>query len=374
MVDPISIGKVAAIMRKALPEGTMISTQAKELIQQSAMEFICFVTHEAYKKTRLLEASHILKALSHLGFEDYAAVCRRYIGKFSEPTVTDVQLKDKNRYHVPFPAIPRCPVTLVKKRWNEKAMGDQPFTKTYPTSSRSRNYRNYRTKSTAPTGSSTEKKKLRKSHRRRRKDDGRGDFRRKKGKRGPKKKVPEPEPEPEPEPAENDNEEEDEEEEDEEEETPKKVKKQHLPPLLQPTFTLPFLPLPPSNNQTIGSGGIGNSLNSQTLEMSGNTQGMTSHEGTPQVLPQQQQLQPQQQSLPQQQQQQQQHQQQLLQQQQLLHQLHQHHLQQLHLQQLQQLQQHQLQQQHTQQHTQQQQPQQQQQQQQQQQPQQQQLG
>jgi len=161
--DPISIGKVAAIMRKALPEGTMISTQAKELIQQSAMEFICFVTHEAYKKTRLLEASHILKALSHLGFEDYAAVCRRYIGKFSEPTVTEMQLKDKNRYHVPFPAIPRCPVTLGKKRWNEKAMGDQQLSKTSYTStaSRSRNYRNYRNKSTTATGS-TEKKKIKK--------------------------------------------------------------------------------------------------------------------------------------------------------------------------------------------------------------------
>nr|GMD45369.1 nuclear transcription factor Y subunit B-4-like [Ipomoea batatas]GMD48130.1 nuclear transcription factor Y subunit B-4-like [Ipomoea batatas] len=85
----LPIANVGRIMKQILPEKAKISKEAKERMQESASEFISFVTCEASDKChkenrKTVNGDDIVWALSSLGLDNYAEAMTRYLHKFRE--------------------------------------------------------------------------------------------------------------------------------------------------------------------------------------------------------------------------------------------------------------------------------------------------
>ncbi|XP_065854141.1 nuclear transcription factor Y subunit B-4 [Euphorbia lathyris] len=84
---PVAI--VGRIMKKVLPGNAKISKEAKETMQESATEFISFVTAEAsdkchHENRKTVNGDDICWALTSLGFDNYAEVIVRFLHKYRE--------------------------------------------------------------------------------------------------------------------------------------------------------------------------------------------------------------------------------------------------------------------------------------------------
>nr|GMD46871.1 nuclear transcription factor Y subunit B-4-like [Ipomoea batatas] len=80
----LPIANVGRIMKQILPEKAKISKEAKERMQESASEFISFVTCEASDKChkenrKTVNGDDIVWALSSLGLDNYAEAMTRYM-------------------------------------------------------------------------------------------------------------------------------------------------------------------------------------------------------------------------------------------------------------------------------------------------------
>ncbi|KAL6188609.1 hypothetical protein ACLB2K_040000 [Fragaria x ananassa] len=80
----LPIANVGRIMKQILPPNAKISKEAKQTMQECVSEFISFVTGEASDKCRkerrkTVNGDDICCALGTLGFDDYAALLRRYL-------------------------------------------------------------------------------------------------------------------------------------------------------------------------------------------------------------------------------------------------------------------------------------------------------
>ncbi|WCJ43126.1 Nuclear transcription factor Y subunit B [Euphorbia peplus] len=84
---PVAI--VGRIMKKVLPANAKISKEAKQTIQESATEFISFVTAEAsdkchHENRKTVNGDDICWALTSLGFDNYSEAILRYLHKYRE--------------------------------------------------------------------------------------------------------------------------------------------------------------------------------------------------------------------------------------------------------------------------------------------------
>ncbi|XVF41896.1 hypothetical protein PTKIN_Ptkin01aG0317200 [Pterospermum kingtungense] len=85
----LPIANVGRIMKQILPPSAKISKEAKQTMQESATEFISFVTGEASDKChkenrKTVNGDDICWALSALGFDNYAEAIVRYLHKYRE--------------------------------------------------------------------------------------------------------------------------------------------------------------------------------------------------------------------------------------------------------------------------------------------------
>ncbi|PKI34159.1 nuclear transcription factor Y subunit B-3 [Punica granatum] len=85
----LPIANVGRIMKKAIPANGKISKDAKETVQECVSEFISFVTGEASdkclrEKRKTINGDDIIWAITTLGFEDYVAPLKTYLGKYRE--------------------------------------------------------------------------------------------------------------------------------------------------------------------------------------------------------------------------------------------------------------------------------------------------
>ncbi|KAF8099671.1 hypothetical protein N665_0239s0012 [Sinapis alba] len=85
----LPIANVGRIMKKVLPGNGKISKDAKETVQECVSEFISFVTGEASdkcqrEKRKTINGDDIIWAITTLGFEDYVAPLKVYLGKYRE--------------------------------------------------------------------------------------------------------------------------------------------------------------------------------------------------------------------------------------------------------------------------------------------------
>ncbi|WZZ12728.1 nuclear transcription factor Y subunit B-7 [Brassica napus] len=85
----LPIANVGRIMKKVLPGNGKISKDAKETVQECVSEFISFVTGEASdkcqrEKRKTINGDDIIWAITTLGFEDYVAPLKIYLGKYRE--------------------------------------------------------------------------------------------------------------------------------------------------------------------------------------------------------------------------------------------------------------------------------------------------
>lgn len=85
----LPIANVGRIMKKAMPEGTKLTKDAKEAVQESVSEFISFVTSEAIdkcqqEKRKTINGDDILWAMGTLGFDRYIEPLRLHLQKYRE--------------------------------------------------------------------------------------------------------------------------------------------------------------------------------------------------------------------------------------------------------------------------------------------------
>ncbi|KAE8705566.1 Nuclear transcription factor Y subunit B-5 [Hibiscus syriacus] len=85
----LPIANVGRIMKQILPARAKVSKEAKQTMQESATEFISFVTGEASDKCRkenrkTVNGDDICWALGALGFDDYGDAIVRYLHKYRE--------------------------------------------------------------------------------------------------------------------------------------------------------------------------------------------------------------------------------------------------------------------------------------------------
>ncbi|XP_078440666.1 nuclear transcription factor Y subunit B-4-like [Wolffia australiana] len=85
----LPLANVARIMRKIVPPNAKLSQEARETVQESATEFISFVTSEAAAKClkedrKTINGDDICWALENVGLNNYAAASRRYLQKYRD--------------------------------------------------------------------------------------------------------------------------------------------------------------------------------------------------------------------------------------------------------------------------------------------------
>ncbi|KAK8491628.1 hypothetical protein V6N13_060859 [Hibiscus sabdariffa] len=85
----LPIANVGRIMKQILHPNAKISKEAKETMQECVSEFISFVTSEASDKCKkerrkTVNGDDICWALATLGFDEYAAPLKRYLGKYRQ--------------------------------------------------------------------------------------------------------------------------------------------------------------------------------------------------------------------------------------------------------------------------------------------------
>lgn len=85
----LPLNNVANIMKSVLPDGTKISKDAKQLMQECCSELISFITSEATEivsmdKRKTVMGDDIITSLDSLGFENYGEIMRIYLQKYKE--------------------------------------------------------------------------------------------------------------------------------------------------------------------------------------------------------------------------------------------------------------------------------------------------
>lgn len=83
----LPIANVTRTMKKALSPNAKLSKEARECVQECALEFISFVTSQAMdkcllEKRKTLNGEDILYALHSLGFEHYLELLKIYLVKY----------------------------------------------------------------------------------------------------------------------------------------------------------------------------------------------------------------------------------------------------------------------------------------------------
>ena len=78
---------IQRIMRRLLPADEKISKDAKEVLQESLSEFVCFVTEEAAgrcaeEKRKTINGDDLIFALQNLGFEEYVPPLQSYLAQY----------------------------------------------------------------------------------------------------------------------------------------------------------------------------------------------------------------------------------------------------------------------------------------------------
>ncbi|XP_078440621.1 nuclear transcription factor Y subunit B-4-like [Wolffia australiana] len=85
----LPLANVGRIMKKILPPNAKVSQEAKETMQESATEFVRFVTSEAATKCmkedrKTINGDDICWALENVGLNNYASASRRYLQKYRD--------------------------------------------------------------------------------------------------------------------------------------------------------------------------------------------------------------------------------------------------------------------------------------------------
>lgn len=85
----LPLNNVANIMKSVLPEGTKVSKEAKQLMQECCSELISFITSEATEivslnKRKTVMGDDIISSLYGLGFENYGEIVKIYLQKYRE--------------------------------------------------------------------------------------------------------------------------------------------------------------------------------------------------------------------------------------------------------------------------------------------------
>ncbi|KAA0152331.1 hypothetical protein FNF27_01697 [Cafeteria roenbergensis] len=80
---------IVRIMKRALPDGTKVSKEAKAAVVEAASEFVAFVTQEANDRCRMdgrktLTAEDLLAAMRTLGLDQYHDVLLDYLIRHRE--------------------------------------------------------------------------------------------------------------------------------------------------------------------------------------------------------------------------------------------------------------------------------------------------
>lgn len=85
----LPLNNVANIMKSVLPEGTKVSKDAKQLMQECCSELISFITSEATEivslnKRKTVMGDDVISSLYGLGFENYGEIIKIYLQKYRE--------------------------------------------------------------------------------------------------------------------------------------------------------------------------------------------------------------------------------------------------------------------------------------------------
>lgn len=80
----LPMANIVRIMKKVLPDNAKIAREARDLIQESASEFIMFIASEAaeygiIEKRRTMVAEDILRALENMGMDPYLDPMRYFL-------------------------------------------------------------------------------------------------------------------------------------------------------------------------------------------------------------------------------------------------------------------------------------------------------
>jgi len=83
----LPVANIQRIMRRLLPADEKISKDAKEVLQESLSEFVCFVTEEAAgrcaeEKRKTINGDDLIFALQNLGFEEYVPPLQSYLAQY----------------------------------------------------------------------------------------------------------------------------------------------------------------------------------------------------------------------------------------------------------------------------------------------------
>ncbi len=76
-------------MKSVLDKKLKISKEAKQLVEESVTEFICFITSEASEKCKkekrkTINSEDLLTVMTHLGFDNYVVILKVYYHKYKE--------------------------------------------------------------------------------------------------------------------------------------------------------------------------------------------------------------------------------------------------------------------------------------------------
>ena len=85
--ENLPLSNISKIMKKYLDPSTKISKEAKELVEESVTEFICFLTSEASdkckrEKRKTINGEDIITVMKQLGFDNYAVILQIYFYKY----------------------------------------------------------------------------------------------------------------------------------------------------------------------------------------------------------------------------------------------------------------------------------------------------
>lgn len=88
--DPfLPIANVANVMKECVPPHVKLTREAKELVQESITELICFVITEAQNyainhRRKTINGTDIITALHNLGFSRFYTILQQYIGSLPD--------------------------------------------------------------------------------------------------------------------------------------------------------------------------------------------------------------------------------------------------------------------------------------------------
>ena len=85
----LPLANLSRVMKRALPPASKISKDSKEVIEDSAVEFLLFLTSQFSETVhaedrKAVSGEDVLNALSELGFDNYFDLARVYLNRFKE--------------------------------------------------------------------------------------------------------------------------------------------------------------------------------------------------------------------------------------------------------------------------------------------------